>query len=294
MNEKTNQPKRGSMSIVPRVVRGATRAATGRGRGKKAPPSRQDEGRQQLEELKLRGEGVFREVVKMGPSVLRITKVVKSGARPLASDDPEAGPLDLLLRLSEGLGIESSYARILRGAAKTFATRGFEDTAIQDILDSAGVSPRTFYQFFANKGEVLYALFDLVSYVWSDALRSGFESRMKAPDKLRHYATVLVGGFAVAGEIIRVLETEAMRPGSPLSDLERERMRLQCELLAPVLEEIRGSKATEQWLRVRVAAARAATLELNLGAKSTEPDLMLAGMMVIELLGVGEKAKAGA
>lgn len=284
--------KKGIRRVVPRSSKARGERSRGKREGKssKTPPSRQKEGQELLEELKVRGAVVFREVIDLGPKVLRLAKAVQIGRRPLAGDDPEGAPLDLLLRLSEGLGFEGSYVNILRGAAKTFATKGFDAVVIQDILDAAGVSPRTFYQFFANKGEVLHALYDLVNHIWTDALRAGFENpQAKNTDKIQHVAATIVGGYAVAGDLIRVLETEAQRPGSSLHPLERERMRRQVEWLGPVLEEIRGTKATEEWLRVRLAAVRAASLELNLGAQSSEADLIRAGMLLVELLGVGEK-----
>ncbi|MCB0219701.1 MAG: helix-turn-helix transcriptional regulator [Chrysiogenetes bacterium] len=289
MKETAKKGLRGVAARVPGrgKQRGGESVETKRG---KAPPSRQEEGRQLLEELKVRGAVVFREVIHLGPQVLRLARAVQTGVKPLKDDDPEGAPLDLLLRLSEGLGFEGSYVNILRGAAKSFATKGFEAVVIQDILDSAGVSPRTFYQFFANKGEVLAALYDLVIYVWTDAMRTGLESKKaSATDKLQHTIATILGGYAIAGDLVRVLETEAVRPGSPLRPLERERMRRECEWIGPVLSEIRGTKLTDEWVRLRIAAVRAAALELGLGAHSTEQDLIRGGMLLTQLLGVGEK-----
>ncbi len=47
--------------------------------------------------------------------------------------------------------------RILKGAAKAFGESGLKATTVQDILNAAGVSRRTFYLHFRNIEAVLDA-----------------------------------------------------------------------------------------------------------------------------------------
>ena len=49
---------------------------------------------------------------------------------------------------------------IMEAAKKLFLTRGYEETAITDIMELAGGAKGMFYRFFQSKEEVMHALGD--------------------------------------------------------------------------------------------------------------------------------------
>lgn len=50
------------------------------------------------------------------------------------------------------------YDELLAASAELFASRGMEQVSVAEILESVGISRRTFYGFFANKYEIVGAL----------------------------------------------------------------------------------------------------------------------------------------
>lgn len=54
----------------------------------------------------------------------------------------------------------SARERILEAARQVIAAQGPRSATVQDILDAAGVSRRTFYQHFRSQEDVLHTLFD--------------------------------------------------------------------------------------------------------------------------------------
>ena len=56
-----------------------------------------------------------------------------------------------------GRWLEDAQGRLQHSALELFGERGFEQTTVADIADRAGVTERTFFRYFADKREVLFA-----------------------------------------------------------------------------------------------------------------------------------------
>lgn len=50
-----------------------------------------------------------------------------------------------------------ALGRLQRAALELFAERGFEQTTVEDIASRAGLTKRTFFRYFTDKREVLFA-----------------------------------------------------------------------------------------------------------------------------------------
>src|ERR1700709_2557007 len=62
--------------------------------------------------------------------------------------------------------------RLRAAAMELYVERGFEQTTVADIAERAGVTARTFFRYFADKREVLFA----GSNKLQDAVVAGLES----------------------------------------------------------------------------------------------------------------------
>jgi len=248
------------------------------------PPTRAEEGARLLNELKRQGVALFGGILPIGPNA--VLQLLALEARVAGEEHEPAGSarvLEMLLRLSEGVGIESGFARVLRGAVIAFTAHGFDDARIEDILVAGKVSPRTFYQFFRSKHEALAALSDLFLTVVVEVARKELALPARADEKLLKLARILVGGMALLERLAQIVISEALRPGSPLETL-YERFRSELGTIVAPLYGLSGEPAALVEARVRLIAAMGATLELRLGRRSTPEELQSGETLVFEIL----------
>src|SRR5258708_5749190 len=195
---------------IDRMVHGArTRGST--------PPTRADEGARLLDELKRQAVGLFGGILPIGPdSVLQLLALESRLAGTQSDAQGSARIIEMLLRLAEGVGNNSGFARALRGAVIAFAARGYDETRIEDILAAGSVSPRTFYQFFKSKQEALAALSDLFLTVVVEVAKKELSPSLTRDERLHRLARILVGGIALVERMAQIVIGEALRPGAAL------------------------------------------------------------------------------
>lgn len=107
--------------------------------------------------------------------------------------------------------------RILRGAAAVFGKRGYGATAVEAILDSAGVSRRTFYKHFRSKEDVLRVLFENSVAMLLGAVREAQRSGAAPSERIASGVEAYIRVHARAGPLARVLLLEQFSPSSPLA-----------------------------------------------------------------------------
>lgn len=59
--------------------------------------------------------------------------------------------------------VSEHHTRLLQGMARSVATKGYADTTIADVVREAGVSRRTFYEYFDTRADCLIALYEAAS-----------------------------------------------------------------------------------------------------------------------------------
>jgi len=107
--------------------------------------------------------------------------------------------------------------RILRGAAAAFGRGGYGATAVEGILDAAGVSRRTFYKHFRSKEDVLRVLFENSVAMLLSAVREAQRSGGNAAERVAAGVEAYIRVHARAGPLARVLLLEQFSPSSPLA-----------------------------------------------------------------------------
>jgi AcrR family transcriptional regulator len=131
--------------------------------------------------------------------------------------------------------VNSPKSRILAAAAKVFARTGTACT-VEDLLEAADVSRRTFYQSFGNKEEVLAALYQNACQIVLAAVKAAADSTPKPIEKLERCVDAYLAFNRTSAGLMRVLEAEALRPDSLLEPL---RAKLLDELGEIVAESVK-------------------------------------------------------
>ncbi len=177
--------------------------------------------------------------------------------------DPQA--MQTLYELVWSLGSESrSFARteILLHAMAVFNQKGFQCASVQDVLDAAGISRRTFYKYFSNKSDVLVSIYELALNI----MQTRLDHELALTGQVSELATVLVKVYfdypMSVGPIIGFMIEEAMRSGSPLNALRLAGEARVVQSLQRELIRLQG-KAPSVWtLKSLIWSLQLATLEL--------------------------------
>ena len=256
----------------------------GRPREREAPRHEPTRERAFSTNSKRQGVILFSGILPIGPNA--VLQLLALESRVAGDEQETAGSarvLEMLLRLLRGVGIQSGFARALRGAVIAFTTHGFDDARIEDILVAGKVSPRTYYQFFRSKHDALSALSDVFLSVVVEVARKDLAVAGTAEERLRKLARILVGGMALLERMAQIVISEALRPGAPLETL-YERFRSELGALAAPIYGPAGDPAALTEARVRLIAAMGATLELRLGRRSTPDELRAGEDLVYDIL----------
>lgn len=103
--------------------------------------------------------------------------------------------------------------RLLDGMARAVARRGYAATTVADVLGTAGVSRRTFYEQFADKEDCFLAAYDAFAQLCvaraSAAFRAGEEPRQQLAQGVR----ALLEALAAEPEFARLGIVEVLAAG---------------------------------------------------------------------------------
>ncbi|MFJ3893048.1 MULTISPECIES: TetR/AcrR family transcriptional regulator [unclassified Streptomyces] len=110
------------------------------------------------------------------------TPAPDSASAPHSRTASPASPLSLTERRKAETRME-----IARAAAGLFVRQGLRATRAEDIAQSAGIAPRTFYRYFATKEEAVAPLYAAGAQRWAEAVRAA-PAALSVPEALEHGA----------------------------------------------------------------------------------------------------------
>lgn len=112
---------------------------------------------------------------------------------------------------------QGAKADVLFNAIGVFTSKGVEDTTVQDLLDAANVSRRTFYKYFKNKVDVLESIYEISAGLLMARFREAQKSSASLSDFVVRCVELFFDYHANLAPLIRMMTEEALRTDSPLA-----------------------------------------------------------------------------
>jgi len=141
-------------------------------------------------------------------------------------------------QLPRAYAVRSERERLLEAMVKTAATKGYEATTVDDVVEFAGVPRETFDEMFANKEECFLEAYDAVFDVLVAHVNAAFEAADGEPwpEQIAAGLGALVDLLATEADIARLAMVEVTAAG----DDARERYRAMLARFTPFLEKGRN------------------------------------------------------
>ena len=103
--------------------------------------------------------------------------------------------------------------RILSAVGDVASVAGYSDMTVEDVIVTAGVSRRTFYEHFKSKDEAFLAAYDAVLTQLFAAVTEAYEGEEQGADRLREGLSAFLGFFAREPAFARMCIVEALAAG---------------------------------------------------------------------------------
>jgi AcrR family transcriptional regulator len=194
---------------------------------------------------------------------------------------------ELRAQLHDGIGSTvgrgSARAKILSAAIDAFAERGVAATRVEDLLQAADVSRRTFYQQFDDKPAVVHALFELVTQhlaaTFAAAAARTTDPLVAIDEALALYLEL----HRTDRDIVRALLEEAQRAESPLYALRMRFRRDIARTLDAMVTAITRRRLDPLVALALVSAVEGVSIEL-LAGRCTRGELARARAVIASLI----------
>jgi AcrR family transcriptional regulator len=144
--------------------------------------------------------------------------------------------------MSTATRTDETIRRDLIGAlASCVAGKGYAATTIADIVASARVSKRTFYEHFGSKEECLLALYEQVTVRLMEIVRSSGNVRQRFPKQIADGTAAFLSALDSMPEFTRTLLVEMQGAGERAFRMRQETLRGFARTLVEMVEAGRAA-----------------------------------------------------
>lgn len=178
---------------------------------------------------------------------------------------------------------QGAKADVLFNSIGVFTSKGIEDTTVQDLLDAANISRRTFYKYFKNKVDVLESIYQMAAELMVVRFRTVAAAANTMSDFLVQCVELYFDYHSHLGPLVRMMTEEARRAESPLASHRETLLGHIVELFDSKYFEIEGVHLDTKVYYSLIWMMESATMNLlaNLPCEQAEVDEYKAVMCAI-------------
>jgi AcrR family transcriptional regulator len=128
--------------------------------------------------------------------------------------------------------------RILSAVAQAAAELGYAEMSVEVIIERAGVSRRTFYEYFKNKEDAFLAAYDAAVRQQARHIRRAYLNETTARERLRAGITAYMQLTASQPELARMCIVEVLAAGPRAIARRNAAMRMFAEIIEDNIREL--------------------------------------------------------
>ncbi len=128
---------------------------------------------------------------------------------------------------------ENQRERLLNGVVEAVSEHGWNATTIAKITTAAGISRRTFYEYFEGKEDCFGAAFGMIEAHVLDSMLAAPGAGEEWPDRVRARLAALLDVLARDAAVARCFLVEPLAAGGEIAARYREAMGLLAAILRP-------------------------------------------------------------
>jgi TetR/AcrR family fatty acid metabolism transcriptional regulator len=116
---------------------------------------------------------------------------------------------------------QETRTRILEAAVKVFATKGYHETKVDDIVSESHTSKGAFYFYFPSKQEIFLALVDTFAKLLEDRLEQAIKSKTHGLEQMDAALTSILSLFSQYRGLAKIALVQAVGLGAAFEEKRR-------------------------------------------------------------------------
>ncbi len=116
---------------------------------------------------------------------------------------------------------QETRTRILEAAVKVFATKGYHDTKVDDIVSESHSSKGAFYFYFPSKQDIFLALSDTFAELLESRLTQAMENETRGLQQMDAALTASLGLFSQYRGLAKIALVQAVGLGAVFEERRR-------------------------------------------------------------------------
>ncbi|MDX1696023.1 MAG: TetR/AcrR family transcriptional regulator [Ketobacteraceae bacterium] len=141
---------------------------------------------------------------------------------------------------------QGAKSDVLFNSIGVFAHKGITETTVQDLLDAANISRRTFYKYFKNKVDVLESIYRMAAELLTTRFRVEMAQTQSLSDFVVRCVDMYFDYHINLGPLVRMMTEEARRSDSPLASHREALIHEIVELFQDKYSQMEGSRLDPQ------------------------------------------------